>query len=158
MDWSLERLSWLESCTPGSFPTSTPSPGTLDQTTPKQVRGRKEFKLNNYLEFLYLIIDIAIFFTSRYYIHILIFMYRYCLFWYYLLFITYSYFLLFYIWMNILDIVFYIDIVFLLFTYSGYRMMSVTHPDLCRRVALRHSIGKAIFFFMFREMSGSTSI
>lgn len=24
---------------------------------------------------------------------------------------------------------------------AGYRMMSVTHPDLCRRVALRHSIG-----------------
>ena len=23
---------------------------------------------------------------------------------------------------------------------SGYRMMSVTHPDLCRRVALRHSL------------------
>ncbi|KAL4648603.1 protoheme IX farnesyltransferase, mitochondrial [Arapaima gigas] len=24
---------------------------------------------------------------------------------------------------------------------GGYRMMSVTHPDLCRRVALRHSLG-----------------
>lgn len=24
---------------------------------------------------------------------------------------------------------------------AGYRMMSVTNPDLCRRVALRHSIG-----------------
>ena len=24
---------------------------------------------------------------------------------------------------------------------AGYRMMSVTHPDLCRRVALRHSLG-----------------
>merc|ERR1712098_861187 len=24
---------------------------------------------------------------------------------------------------------------------AGYRMMSVTHPDLCRRVAVRHSVG-----------------
>jgi len=23
---------------------------------------------------------------------------------------------------------------------AGYRMMSVTHPDMCRRVALRHSL------------------
>ena len=27
---------------------------------------------------------------------------------------------------------------------AGYRMMSVTHPDLCRRVAVRHSVGLVV--------------
>jgi len=38
--WSQAPLFWQACCTPGSFPTSTPSPGTCDLTTPEQVSNK----------------------------------------------------------------------------------------------------------------------
>lgn len=40
---------------------------------------------------------------------------------------------------------------------AGYRMMSVTHPDLCRRVALRHSAFLAALCCAAAPLSGLTS-
>ena len=39
---------------------------------------------------------------------------------------------------------------------SGYRMMSVVEPDLCRRVALRHSLALSVLSFLFPVFSLST--
>lgn len=40
---------------------------------------------------------------------------------------------------------------------AGYRMMSVTHPDLCRRVALRHSVFLTALCCAAAPLSGLTS-